>query len=303
MNIITLTGNLLAEWTFDLPAFERGKTHRAEAMSFQVGGKGINVARILNRFGHETRAIGFAGGELAEFCAAWLERHRIAHKFFPLEEGVRPGLVVRETGQKPAETTFLGADLAVPAASWKAACQFSAQSRPDWLAVCGSIPGWNGSWGNAIRQVMDAGIRVAVDTYGPPLAALVKLPLDIVKINRVELNRLFPEGESASMDEVIALARKSSPVRNWIITDGPRSITAALATGQTLAITPAKIKEVSPTGSGDTFLAALLHKWPEQGDCRDALAFATACATANAASAGIGDFPLPVPERFMPEIT
>lgn len=302
MHVITLTGNLLAEWTFSIPAFERGKTHRAVGMSFQVGGKGINVSRILNRLGSETLALGFAGGELADYCSAWLDQRRISHKFFPLEEGLRPGLVVRETDPEPAETTFLGTDLPVPAPSWKAACQFTGQSRPDWLAICGSIPGWNGSWARAIQQVMDAGIRIAVDTYGAPLAALVKLPLDLVKINRFELGRLLPGSESASIRELIAMAGKASPVKNWIITDGARPITAALASGSAFTVTPARIREVSPTGSGDTFLAALLHQWPGDGDGREALAFATACATANAASPGIGDFPLPVPERFTPEI-
>lgn len=303
MDVITITGNLLAEWTFDLAAFERGKTHRASAMGFQVGGKGINVSRILKRLGSESSAISFAGGELADFCSTWLERHAIEHRFFPLEEGVRPGVVIREQTGDQTETTFLGEDLAVPANSWKAACQFAAQTRPDWLAICGSIPGWNGSWANAIRLAMDARIRVAVDTYGPPLAALVKQPIDLVKINRVELDHLFPDSKSAPIGELIRRARESSPVKNWIITDGAGPITAALASGEVLTVTPAQIREVSPTGSGDTFLAALLHKWPHaESNHREALAFAGACATANAASAGIGDFPLPIPERFMPVI-
>jgi fructose-1-phosphate kinase PfkB-like protein len=302
MEIITLTGNLLAEWTFSLPAFERGETHRADAMGFQVGGKGINVSRILKRLGSETLAMGFAGGKLADFCSAWLEQQQIAYKFFPLEEGVRPGLVVREAEHPGEETTFLGSDLAVPVAAWKAACQFAGQSRPHWLAICGSIPGWNGSWSRAVASVMDSKVRIAVDTYGPPLEALVKLPLDLVKINRTELDRLFPGKESEPTVDVITGVKKSSPVRNWIITDGPRAIICVIEAGTTLTLTPAPIKEISPTGSGDTFLAALLNKWPEGGDLREALAFAGACATASAASPGIGDFPLPLPERFTPEI-
>lgn len=46
--IFTLTGNLLAERTLTLPAWAPGRTQRAVAESFQVGGKGINVSRMLH---------------------------------------------------------------------------------------------------------------------------------------------------------------------------------------------------------------------------------------------------------------
>ena len=49
--ILTLTGNLLAERTLDFETWAPGRTQRARAESFQVGGKGINVARMLRRLG------------------------------------------------------------------------------------------------------------------------------------------------------------------------------------------------------------------------------------------------------------
>lgn len=300
MDVITLTGNLLAEWTFDIDRLAPGTTHRAGEMTFQVGGKGVNVSRILKRLGSDSMAIGFSGGPMAQLCSEWLENHAIAHKFFPLETGVRPGVVVREKGGESGETTFLGKDLPVPMAAWKAACQFVEQERPGWLAICGSIPGWSGSWARNIRLVAESGIKVAVDTYGPPLADLTKLPIDLVKINRVELERLFPETKERPLPEAVALVGQTSPVKNWIVTDGARSIAAQFETGQSHEVTPAAITERSPTGSGDTFLAAILNKWSDQEDKADSLAFASACATANAASTGIGDFPLPLPERYFP---
>jgi fructose-1-phosphate kinase PfkB-like protein len=302
MDVITLTGNLLAEWTFEIDCMRSGSTHRATEMSFQVGGKGINVSRILKRLGSDSMAVGFASGPMAQLCTEWLDGNAIEHMFFPLEAGVRPGVVVREEQNKSGETTFLGKDLPVPSASWKAACQFVEQQRPDWLAICGSIPGWSATWSRSVRLLAETGIRVAVDTYGPPLADLVKLPIDLVKINRTELIRLFPEVEKLPLADAVALARKSSPVRNWIVTDGAHSIIAAFASGSSYEVIPAKITELSPTGSGDTFLAAILNKWPGGDDPAAALSFASACASANAASAAIGDFPLPVPQRLFPKL-
>ncbi|MFO7724606.1 MAG: PfkB family carbohydrate kinase [Oceanipulchritudo sp.] len=304
---MTLTGNLLAEWTFVVGATHPGETHRAKGMDFQVGGKGINVSRVLRRLGEETEALGFANGPLADQCTQWLGYNRIPHRFFPLgETGVRPGFVIREKAGKTPETTFLGQDKSVPDASWKAAFQYLRERRPGWLALCGSIPGWRPQWAAEVRDLLqlDTPVRLCVDTYGPPLRDLAQLPLDAVKINRSELDRLIDGSGKLSTPEAIAEARSGSPVRTWIITDGSRPVIAGLADGVTYSFSPASILEQSPTGSGDTFLAALLHRWrkatrePEEA----ALAFATACATSNASSPGIGDFPMPVPERFYPEI-
>jgi hypothetical protein len=43
-HIFTLTGNLLAERTLTFPAWSAGRTQRATAETFQVGGKGINMS-------------------------------------------------------------------------------------------------------------------------------------------------------------------------------------------------------------------------------------------------------------------
>ncbi len=47
----TFTGNLLAERTLTFADWAPGRTQRAREESFQVGGKGINVAKMLRRLG------------------------------------------------------------------------------------------------------------------------------------------------------------------------------------------------------------------------------------------------------------
>ena len=49
--ILTLTANLLAETTYSYDAWSEGMTQRARSEFFQVGGKGINVTRMLIRLG------------------------------------------------------------------------------------------------------------------------------------------------------------------------------------------------------------------------------------------------------------
>ena len=69
-HIFTLTGNLLAERTLNFASWRAGKTQRATAESFQVGGKGINVSKMLNRLQAPNTALCFAGGAPGESALA-----------------------------------------------------------------------------------------------------------------------------------------------------------------------------------------------------------------------------------------
>jgi len=108
-HIFTLTGNLLAERTFEFASWQAGKTQRATRESFQVGGKGINVSKMLNRLGAPNTALCFTGGAPGAECEAWLRERNFSHRAFPTGQPTRTGLVVR--GGVQPETTFLGSDV------------------------------------------------------------------------------------------------------------------------------------------------------------------------------------------------
>ena len=167
--LFTLTGNLLAERTLTFPAWSAGRTQRATAETFQVGGKGINVAKMLTRLGAANTALGFTGGATGEDCLAWLRRSGLAFRTFPSTTPTRTGTVIRASGQP--ETTFLGPDAAPDAAALRACADFlDAQPAGLTLAFCGSFPGWASpdfdvvraaltrwitEWRNALRERMN----------------------------------------------------------------------------------------------------------------------------------------------------
>src|SRR5262249_4037235 len=143
-HIFTLTGNLLAERTLELDHWSTGKTHRAARETFQVGGKGINVAKMLNRLGVSNTALCFTGGSPGSECERWLRERGFAFRAFASQSPTRAGIVVRTTNGEVPETTFLGPD-APPDAGAIAACAEFLGAQPDdqVLAICGSFPGWS----------------------------------------------------------------------------------------------------------------------------------------------------------------
>ena len=306
--IITLTGNLLAERTLTFPNWFPGKTKRATSETFQVGGKGINVAKMLRRIDAATTAWCFTGGAAGAECAEWLAAQGIPHRTFPTTAPTRTGLVVRSENQ--AETTFLGPDRAPDAEALHACAQAldAARGGKALLALCGSFPGWDSAHAEPLRAAIarwaETGALVG-DSYGPPLTWLVQRPVALIKINRQEFDGLFPLSErNRSVPERLDEIRNRWAPRQWIVTDGGGPLCYAAVDTKAVRVQPPIVQEVSATGSGDVLFACVLRALFDQNlTLADAIAYAIPYAAANAAHPGVAEFELnnlPAPGSFAP---
>jgi fructose-1-phosphate kinase PfkB-like protein len=291
-HIYTLTGNLLAERTLEFARWQPGKTQRATSESFQVGGKGINVSKMLNRLGAANTALCFVGGAAGAECEQWLHARGFAFRAFANDRPTRIGMVVRASNQP--ETTFLGAD-APPEAAAVHACAAFLDGLPDGqiLAICGSLPGWAGAEFDVMRTALERwlkrGILIA-DTYGPALSWFASRPTALVKINAAEFQSLV--SEAASLPAPLVKALRESPVQRWVISDGAKTVWFGEREEVAQSLTPPSVREISATGSGDVMLACILHSlFLKQASLRDAVADALPLAAANAAHPGVAEFP------------
>ena len=291
-HVYTLTSNLLAERTFEFSHWSPGKTQRASTESFQVGGKGINVSKMLTRLGLANTALCFTGGAPGAECEAWLHARFVNFRSFDTGRPTRTGTVVRAAGQP--ETTFLGPDVA-PSRAAIAACADFLNAQPDGhlLALCGSIPGWDTADFDPLRDAVTRWNErgtLAVDTYGPPLKWFATRPAALVKINAAEFRTLHDALQPLSKS--LAEITNRSPVEAWIVTDGPEPVWFATKTDAPANIAPPAVKEVSATGSGDVFFASVLRSlFIDRGPLREAVAAALPLAAANAAHPAIAEFP------------
>jgi 1-phosphofructokinase len=287
-HIFTLTGNLLAERTWEFAGWTPGRTQRARHETFQVGGKGINVSKMLMRLGAANTALCFGGGTTGDECETWLRARGFLFRAFRTAASTRTGIVARDTMGVQGETTLLGPDAAPDPTALQACAEFlDAQPAGQALALCGSFPGWEQPGFDVLRAALERwlarGLLVA-DTYGAPLAWAAERPCALVKINADELRLLG--GPAFAFDR--------SPVRRWVVTDGAARVWVRDELGVEQTRVPPPVTEVSATGSGDVLLACVLHAWLNRRlSLIDALAFALPYAAANAAHPGIAEFPEP----------
>jgi len=295
--IFTLTGNLLAERTLEFGPWQIGSTQRALHESFHTRGKGVNVTKMLQRLGTASTALLFAGGPSGEECEAWLRQHELPYRCFAINAGTRTGTVI--WSEQVPETTFLGPDV-IPDDEAVRACANFLNAQPDdqVLALCGSFPGWDELVYAPLRSAIDRWIdrgRLFADVYGPPLKSLVERPLELIKINQQEFAAFFPATERAvSTEQRLRAMSQRSPVKQWVISNGPRSVWVLPRRGDPIEIAPPPVKEVSPTGSGDVLFAAILHALLIRGTSLvEAVDFGLPLASANAAHPSVADFVLP----------
>ncbi len=295
-HIYTLTGNLLWETTFTFASWEPGRTQRAQAATFQAGGKGINVSKMLARLGAPTTALFFPGGATGAECEEWVRAQGVTCQTFPVATPTRAGLVVRASGWP--ETTFLGPDAPFETPAVRACAEYlDACPAGDVLAVCGSVPGWNSEACEPLHAAISrrcARGPIVADTYGLALTWLIERPLAWVKVNRTEFDALFAEEERGQpMAERLIASLDRWPVRAWIVTDGPRPVWFAEHGRAPTSVPPPPVVEVSSTGSGDVLHACLLHAvFHHRQPLFEALELALPYAAANAAHATVADFPL-----------
>lgn len=275
--LFTLTGNLLAETTclFDFPA--QGKTVRAKSATFQVGGKGVNVAKAFNLLSGKACAIVFPAGQIGRLCIDWLKNQNFCSIISsPIDGQTRQGLVCQDASSG-IQTTFLGVDVPVGKdALSRALDKVGKRARPgDYFAFCGSFAAFKESYARTIADFSNKhGLKLCIDTYALPLKAFVDTGAFLVKINRDEFDALKKSKR--------LLVPGASAVENIVITNSSEPIFARFGRN-CYKVVPPKVKQRSPTGCGDAFFASLIFELSRRAEAAGALKISAARASASAA--------------------
>lgn len=295
--VITFTANLLAETTYEFSSWAEGKAARAQRESFQVGGKGINVSKMLDRLGADNRALCFPGGSWGPMCERWLAQAGLRTLAFPSGCVTRSGAVVRSAEQE--ETTFLGIDSVVSEEAVRdAVAALEQMDEPSVFAICGSVQGWSDASWDALRdwiQRRGEGIRLVVDNYGESLKWFAEQGPDLIKINRDELESLVEQGDrSEPTDALLRCVEERFACARWVVTDGGNPLWVMKRGEEPQSFAPPTVECVSPTGSGDVVFATLidcLYNRDEYG-LLEASQLAADYASRSAAMPGIAEFEL-----------
>ena len=85
--IYTVTLNPALDYVMRLPQLRQGEVNRAHSEEIQLGGKGINVSRVLSELGEASTALGFIAGFTGDALQQGLRAMGLRTDFVRLKRG------------------------------------------------------------------------------------------------------------------------------------------------------------------------------------------------------------------------
>lgn len=283
--IYTVTFNPAIDYVVELVSFNIGVINRTTREYMNLGGKGVNVSRVLTNLEVPNVALGFVAGFTGDALRNGLERMGVKTDFISLEEG-NTRINVNIKGVEETDINARGPEIPNSAIDELFKKLDNLQSG-DTLVLAGSIPTSlpNDMYERIMERLYGKGIRFVVDATRDLLVKSLKYEPFLIKPNNHELGEIF--GLELTTDNgIIYYARelKKQGAKNVLISmagDG-----AILVDENDVAhkIGTPKGKVKNSVGAGDSMVAGFCAGYLEKGDYKYALRMGTAAGSASAFS-------------------
>jgi 6-phosphofructokinase 2 len=283
-DIVTLAMNPAIDAWVSVDRIEAFHKLRCSAARRDPGGGGINVARVLKRFGADVTAIYTSGGGLGQLLRRLVEQEGLSGLTVPIANETREDFTVFEhrTG---AQFRFVLPGPLLSEPEWTACLAILGELQPGARFVVGSgslPPGVPEDFYARFAQTAKrTGGKVIVDTAGPPLRAAVEAGVYLIKQSLSEF-RSFTGAPLETESELIGASRhliERGHVEIVALTLGEQG--ALLVTRSCALHAPAlTIRPVSVVGAGDSFLGALIWSLAAGEPIETAFRYAVAAGSA-----------------------
>lgn len=284
----TLTLNPSIDLSSDVDHVRPTEKLRTRNERLDPGGGGINVARVLQRFGIAVDAVYLAGGATGHVLDALLERGAIGRSVIHIVNDTRMSHTIHEcaTGR---EFRFVPEGPCAAADDIAAALKAAAEPC-NILVASGSLPpgAADSTYADLSRLLAGSRTKLILDTSGPELAAALEIGgIFMMKPSRGELEQLA--GMPLKTDEALALAARkwveAGKVEHVAVTLGGEG---ALLVGRdgTWRLPAVEVETRSAVGAGDSFLAAMTYALASGDTLLDAFRLGAAAGAAAALTPG-----------------
>ncbi len=285
--IVTVTLNPAIDQTIEIDALVEGDTNRVASNRWDVGGKGINVARVLKELGYEPLACGFAPGDMGRMIEDSLLDAGIGCEFMFVPGETRTNITILDRTSHVHTVLAAAGPRVTEHAITQLRSRIARRLRPrieSWLVLAGSIPPGTdaGLYVDLLGIAADRQAKTALDADGQIVAQVLAAGAapNLLKLNDHEAGRLLGstiEGSDAALDAARML--RSWGVEHVVITQGSEGCVASTSGGDFRVPAPS-VEVNSAVGAGDAFLAGLLFSLVRDHGWDEALATATAAGAA-----------------------
>ena len=280
--IVTLTPNPAIDLSTSVDRIAPTLKLRCAQPRRDPGGGGVNVARLIKRFGGDVEAVLPVGGFTGELLRRLLEREEIPSRLIRAEADTREDFSVseRSTG---SQYRFVLPGEPLRDLEWRECLRTIAAAKPQFIVGSGSLPPGvpEDFYAQAAAIARGQGAKFFLDTSGPPLAAAIEYGVDIIKPNLREMRELTGAALLGEQDWIIAARRYVASGKVGAVALSLGHLGAMLITrDQTLRALPPPIKPISSVGAGDSFLGAVVYSLAKGKTLADAFRLGVAAGSA-----------------------
>ena len=286
--IVTLSLNPTIDVSSEADLVRPTHKIRTTNETYEPGGGGVNVARVVKELGGDVSVLCTAGGVTGDFLDELLDRIALPRRLIRIAGSTRIALTVfeRKTGQ---EYRFLPNGPHLSAEEIEACLAAVGETPADYFVASGSVP--LGAPADILARIAEiaiaAGARFVLDSSGIGLSGtLDRVPVHLVKPSIGELEALCGRrldraaAEAAAMDIV-----ERGRAEIVAVTMGASGALVATREGLVRLKSP-KVEVRSAVGAGDSFLGAMVVALAEGRSIADAATFGVAAGAAAVMTEG-----------------
>ena len=276
-----LSLNPCLDKTVSCPAFSPDQANRVTPLRSDLGGKGLNVARVLRALGAPVRvyAFDFAGSPVRSA----LDGEGIPSRLYARGAALRVNLKIRseDTG-RIIEINEAGAETDAAALQSLLSAFVDDCAPGDWGVLSGSLPPGAdpGVYREVCRRIHQKGCYAAVDCDGEALSLALEAGPDLIKPNREEFARLIQNKNEREWPAALRALHTEKKAGRVCLSLGADGALLSLP-GKLLFCPAAAVPVQSTTGAGDSMLAGLLYALSRGMSDAEALCLSAAAAGAT----------------------
>lgn len=291
--ITTVTLNASIDKAYHMTQkIQNGTVMRVANTRNSAGGKGLNVARVIQLCGADTKATGLVGGYNGRYLESLLDLDGIAHEFEYIAGETRSCINILDSEYGSTEYLEPGCEVTAEEEATFLEKFPEIIRESDVITISGSAP--NGIRKDIYQKLIQIakaqGKKVILDTSGELLEKGIQSLPTMVKPNQDEIEMLF-HIKINSREDVVKYAKK-------IYERGIPYVVISLGGDGALLVCekgiyqgkPPKIDVVNTVGCGDSMVGAFAVALERKMEPEEALKYAVATASANALSPNTGDF-------------
>ncbi len=304
--IYTVTLNPALDKTVEIPSFTIDSVNRITAMRTDPGGKGINVSKVISKFGGKSVATGILGGATGNAIKSMVDKLGLESSFCFTEGETRTNLkVVDLVGHTNTDINEPGLVVTEELLDGMLQELLSKLQTGDIVVLSGSLPKGAPAdtyytWVSACQQ---KDVKVILDADGDLLAAGIKASPYLIKPNNHELSRLFAETLETpeELESAAHKLMKKHGIAKVVVSMGGAGA-LYVTKDRTLYAEGLKVTVGSTVGAGDSVVAALAYAEEKGMSLEETIRLSMATGAANVMCSGSQAAEYEVIESLIPKV-